>query len=132
MLSRPMLMNVNNTFGKCPNKTDELAVFLLGMRSAMKRYPSVLGVNGKVISECSLYSPPNRSYILNSFKFCCRAVWNHSHCRRYSAWVLLFLCVLVSTQRIRAAAFSFCLTNTGFSYCIERNAESGTKPMTNS
>lgn len=102
------------------------------MRSAMERVTPVLAVNGKVISECSLYSPPNRNYILNSLKFCCSAVWNHSHCIWYSAWVLLFLCVLASTQSIRAVAFSLCLTKMGLSYCMEINAESGTKPMTNS
>lgn len=30
VLSRPMLINVNNAFGKCPNKTDVVAVILLG------------------------------------------------------------------------------------------------------
>lgn len=30
VLRRPMLINVNNAFGKCPNKTDELTVALLG------------------------------------------------------------------------------------------------------
>lgn len=29
VLSRPMLINVNNAFGKCPNKTDELTGILL-------------------------------------------------------------------------------------------------------
>lgn len=31
-----MLMNVNNAFGKCPNKTDVLTVFLLGIWSDIK------------------------------------------------------------------------------------------------
>lgn len=30
VLSRPMLINVNNAFGKCPKKTDVLTVVLLG------------------------------------------------------------------------------------------------------
>lgn len=32
VLSRSMLMNVNNAFGKCPNKTDLLTVVLLGIQ----------------------------------------------------------------------------------------------------
>lgn len=30
VISRPILINVNTAFGKCPNKTDELTVVLLG------------------------------------------------------------------------------------------------------
>lgn len=36
VLSGPMLMNVNNTSSKCPNKTDVLTVFLLGAWSDIK------------------------------------------------------------------------------------------------
>lgn len=132
MLSRPMLMNVNNTFGNCPNKTDVLTVFLLGIQLDIMHVTCLFWLWMAVISEYSLYSPPSRSYILNSLKFLCRAVWNYSRCIWYSAWVLLFLCVMVSTQCVRAVAFSPCLTKTGFSHCVKINVETGTKPRTNS
>lgn len=39
-----MLMNVNNTFGKCPTKTDALTVFSLGVGSDIKRGTHLFGV----------------------------------------------------------------------------------------
>lgn len=92
-------------------------------------YPCVLGMNGGVISEDALYRPRNRSCVLNSLKFLCKAVLNKS--RMIQHLFLLFLCALVSTQYARAVAFLLGLTKMDFCSYVKINVKTGTMPITN-
>lgn len=115
VLSRPMLINVNNAFGKCPNKTDVLTEVLLGSQLDIQLISHLFWVwMAELFLNLNVTAPATEAtfWILQDF-----VAGYVMQCLGFA------LCVLQFTQSLSTVVVSLCLTEPGSWWCVEINVE---------